>query len=95
MTDTVMVDGIRDKWITQGLPVNSPADVGRIMIEVGVDRKWNGRAVFVEGGRGWDIEEGIEKTEPLWLGEKVSATLAKGQELLGDGTDWTKPESRH
>lgn len=95
MTDTVMVDGIRDNWVKEGLPVNTPADVGRIMIEVGVNRQWNGRAVFVEGGRGWDIEEGIDKTEPLWLGEKVSATLAKGQELLGDGTDWTKPESKH
>ena len=32
MTDTVMVDGIRDNWVKERLPVNTPADVGRIMI---------------------------------------------------------------
>lgn len=94
MTDTVMVDGIRQDWLKEGLPVNTPADIAKIMIEVGCNEKWNGRAVFVEGGRGWDIEEGLDRTEALWLGENVSKTLAKGQEVLGDGTDWTKPESK-
>jgi NAD(P)-dependent dehydrogenase (short-subunit alcohol dehydrogenase family) len=90
MTDTGMVDGIREGWLQEGLPVNTPGDVGRIILEVGGDGKTNGKAVFVEGGRGWDIEEGIQRTEPQWLGEEVSKTLAKGQAVLGDGTDWKK-----
>jgi hypothetical protein len=85
-----MVDGIREGWLQEGLPVNTPGDVGRIILEVGGDGKTNGKAVFVEGGRGWDIEEGIQRTEPQWLGEEVSKTLAKGQAVLGDGTDWKK-----
>jgi NAD(P)-dependent dehydrogenase (short-subunit alcohol dehydrogenase family) len=93
MTDTVMVDGIRDAWVKEGLPVNTPAAVGRLIIEVAGDGKSNGKAVFAEGGRGWDIEEGINRTEPQWLGENVSRTLAKGQEVLGDGTDWKKPDA--
>lgn len=88
MTNTGMVDGIREDWFKEGLPVNQPEDVARIMIEVAVDEKLNGTAVFVEGGRGWDIEEGIDRTEPQWLGEHVSKTLAKGQEALGDGMGW-------
>jgi NAD(P)-dependent dehydrogenase (short-subunit alcohol dehydrogenase family) len=99
MTDTVMVDGIRENWVRERLPVNSPESVGRIMLELAVgkdgeDKEWNGRAVFVEGGRGWDIEEGIDKTEEQWLGKEVAERLNRGQDVLGDGTDWTKPESK-
>jgi hypothetical protein len=94
-----MVDGIRDMWVREGLPVNRPGDVARVMVEVAVGRvsgkgfggegeRWNGRAVFVEGGRGWDIEEGINETEEIWLGKEVSRTLNRGQVVLGDGTDW-------
>ncbi|KAK0111606.1 hypothetical protein ONS95_001953 [Cadophora gregata] len=50
--------------------------------------RYNGRAVFVEGGRGWDIEVGIEGTEERWLGREVSRTLGRGQVVLGDGKDW-------
>ena len=56
----------------QGLPVNQPADVGRVILEVAADGMSNGKAVFVEGGRGWDIEEGINMTEDVWLGREVS-----------------------
>lgn len=88
-----MVDGIREDWIAAKLPVNTPAAVGRMIIEVAADGESNGKAVFVEGGRGWDIEEGINETEKIWLGEGVSETLGRGQVLLGDGTDWTKPDA--
>jgi anthranilate phosphoribosyltransferase len=99
MTDTGMVDGIRDMWNKEGLPVNQPKDVARVMLEVAIGKvsgkgiagagaRWNGSAVFVAGGRGWDIEEGINETEELWLGKDVSRTLNRGQEVLGDGTDW-------
>lgn len=89
-----MVDGIKEDWVKAELPVNQPEDVGRIILEVAADGKSNGQAVFVEGGRGWDIEEGINKCEEVWLGREVSRTLARGQEVLGDGTDWTKPERK-
>lgn len=92
MTDTIMTAGIREEWIKEGLPVNTPEAVGRLIVEVAADGRSNGKAVFVEGGRGWDIEEGINRTEEQWLGEKVARMLNKGQEVLGDGTDWTKPE---
>jgi len=101
MTDTVMVTGIRDAWVKEGLPMNKPEDVARVMLEVAVGRVpagekgmrvekdlYNGRAVFVEGGRGWDIEVGIDATEEIWLGKEVGRTLSRGQDVLGDGTDW-------
>lgn len=94
MTDTVMVDGIREMWVKEGLPVNQPEDVARVIVEVAADGESNGKGVFVEGGRGWDIEEGVNATEEVWLGRDVSRILNKGQEVLGDGTDWVKPENK-
>jgi len=92
MTDTQMVDGIREGWYKEGLPVNQPGDVGRVIIEMGITRAWNGRAILVEGGRGWDIEEGLAATEEIWLDKKVAESVEKGQVLLGDGGDWTGPK---
>ena len=88
MTDTGMVKGIKEIWMKEGLPVNTPRDVGRVILEVAADGVSNGKAVFVEGGKGWDIEEGINACEEQWLGRDVSRTLARGQQILGDGTDW-------
>ena len=81
------------------LPVNTPEDVGRVMLELAVGkdgkgRKWNGTRVFVEGGNGLDIEEGINAIEAQWLGREVSRTLNRGQEVFGNGTDWL-PENKH
>jgi NAD(P)-dependent dehydrogenase (short-subunit alcohol dehydrogenase family) len=103
MTDTGMVDGIRTDWVKEGLPVNTPEMVGKLILEIAVGKSekiseacwethggYNGRAVFVEGGRGWDIEEGINATEEVWLSESVSRTLNHGQIVLGDGTDWVR-----
>lgn len=50
----------------------------------------SGRAIYVAGGEGWDIEEGLDRTEHLWLGEEPSATMTKAQLSLGLGGDWLK-----
>ena len=50
----------------------------------------NGRAIYVEGGRGWDIEEGLAYTQPYWLGKGPCERLVQGQRVLGEGSNWTK-----
>ncbi|KAJ4525311.1 hypothetical protein HRR83_000990 [Exophiala dermatitidis] len=55
-------------------------------LETGV----NGRGIFIMGGNCYDIEEGLDRTEELWLGKKVSGWLQKGQQNLGNGTHWLK-----
>lgn len=47
-----------------------------------------GRAIFVLGCESWDIEEGIDKTEPLWLGNEVSAMVKKAQACTGSESIW-------
>ena len=54
----------------------------------------HGRAIYVAGAEGWDIEEGLDRTEHLWLGEEPSTVMTHAQKSLGVGTDWTKGETK-
>lgn len=84
-----MVKGIQDNWVKVGLPTNSPMDVAKITAGLVVDEKLNGTSMYVEGGRGWEIEGNLDRLEPEWLGEAPSRSLAKGQAVLGSGSNWT------
>lgn len=87
-TDTQLL-GVRDMWIREGMPLNTPADVGRIIAQCAADDGLNGTAVFVTGGRFFDTEEGVTRTLPQWMGEENAELFLKGQELLGMGDNWT------
>lgn len=88
MTETRMVTGIDKSWKEADLPRNKPIDVARVIAGVMVAESLNGEALYVEGGRAWGIEEGIERTQPQWMGEKQSRDFQKGQEVLGTGENW-------
>ncbi|KAL4910563.1 hypothetical protein BDW74DRAFT_172036 [Aspergillus multicolor] len=90
MTTTGMVKGVQDSWIKAGLPMNSAMDVAMVTARVLGDRELNGTSMYVEGGRAWEIEGSLDRLEPMWLGESPSESLARGQEVLGKGMDWTK-----
>lgn len=97
-----MVLGIEKGWYERGLPVNEPEDVGRaILICATANRGANGlthqgarlpfagKIVYVSGGESYEIEDGIQKLEPNWLGKENSQVLEKGQEYLAsDSTSW-------
>ncbi|KAI5271466.1 putative 3-hydroxyacyl-CoA dehydrogenase [Aureobasidium subglaciale] len=88
MTETRMVKGIDADWREAGLPRNKAIDVARVIAGAMVADSLNGEALYVEGGRAWGIEEGIEQTQPQWMGEKQSKDFQKGQEVLGTGDNW-------
>jgi hypothetical protein len=77
MTATSMVASIEPGWRAAGLPVNEPIDVAEIILAVDFGRNINGKGVFVEGGRGWDIEENLDRLEPQWLGIEPSESLSR------------------
>ena len=85
-----MVAGFESAWREAQLPVNEPIDVARIIAGISCTEGMNGKAIYVEGGRGWEIEDNIDRLEPQWLGEEQSRELARGQELLGAGNKWSK-----
>ncbi len=82
-TDTQLLAGVREKWVREKMPMNAPADVARIILQCAADQALNGKAVFVSGGRGFDTEEGVERTQPQWMGRENSAVFQRGQEILG------------
>ncbi|KAL4810667.1 hypothetical protein BDV18DRAFT_155279 [Aspergillus unguis] len=88
MTMTGMVKGVQDGWIKAGLPVNSPLDVAKVTAAVVGDAGLNGKSMYVEGGRAWEIEDNIDRLESQWLGQEPSRSLAKGQAVLGSGSGW-------
>lgn len=82
-TDTQLLGGVREAWVKNNLPLNMPLDVAKYIIQVSADSKAHGQALYVTGGAAVDMEEGLNKTEPLWLGEKHSRDLNAGQVILG------------
>lgn len=82
-TDTQLLSGVRDEWTKNNMPMNTPGDVAKYIIQVTADQTAHGKALFVTGGNAVDIEEGLNRTEPQWLGEKNSRELNEGQVILG------------
>jgi hypothetical protein len=66
---------------------NRPA-TGSIDWDDASHRGITGRAVYVLGSQAWDIEEGIDRTEPLWLGKTVSGLMQKVQKCTGSEKQW-------
>ncbi|RAL17194.1 putative 3-hydroxyacyl-CoA dehydrogenase, partial [Aspergillus homomorphus CBS 101889] len=85
MTETRMVEKLREGWKQARLPINSPLDVAVIVAGLVVDATLSGKSMYVEGGRAWEIEDNLDRLEPEWLGEEPSRSLAKGQEFLAEG----------
>lgn len=93
MTLTRLTAGIESAWREANLPSNTPEDIARVIAGVVADGQVNGGAVYIEGGNAWNIEEGLLKTRPVWLGEKQTADLDRGTELMGGGEHWTANKS--
>jgi len=82
-TDTHLLSGVKDKWVKEKMPMNTPENVARLILQCAADKALNGTAVFVSGGRGFDTEEGINRTLPQWMGEENAKQFLRGQEVLG------------
>ncbi|EJU00087.1 NADP-binding protein [Dacryopinax primogenitus] len=103
-TETVMVEGIETLWDKASLPTNEPSDIAMCIATAatanndpksrhpGAATPFNGKALFISGGRFYEIEDNIDRLEPEWLGAQNSRDLFKGQEVLGSGDGWTSKQ---
>lgn len=82
-TDTQLLKGVRNAWIKEKLPMNTPLDVAKSIVQCSADQDLNGTALFVSGGRFFDTEEGVDRTLPQWMGEQNAKEFLRGQEVLG------------
>lgn len=103
MTKTVMVAGIEKNWYKAGLPTNEPSDIAMAIAVTatanngkgghpGADLPFNGKALYISGGRFYEIEKNIDRLEPQWLGAQNSEDFAKGQVVLGSGDGWASKQ---
>ena len=93
MTRTRLAQGMEQAWAKAQLPSNEPVDVAAVIAGVMVDSTLNGASLYVESGRAWDVEPGIDDTMPIWLGEERCAEWRKGQVVLGSGANWQNREA--
>lgn len=93
MTKTRLVTGVEEAWAKADLPTNEPEDVAMVIAGVMVDDLLNGASLYVEGGRAWDVEPGIDGLMPEWMGEKRCAEWRRGQVVLGSGAAWQNREA--
>lgn len=64
------------------LPANQPWGVAHALLLPVCRPEVNGRSLFVAGHQIVDFEEGFEKTQKLWMGEKLSDDVDEGQRRL-------------
>jgi NAD(P)-dependent dehydrogenase (short-subunit alcohol dehydrogenase family) len=82
VTQTNSIKKVEAQWKGADLPINTPEQVATVATGVLTDHTLNGKSMFIEGGRAWEIEENIGQLESEWLGEAPSKALALGQGLL-------------
>ncbi|KAK5194475.1 hypothetical protein LTR99_002976 [Exophiala xenobiotica] len=95
LINTGMASHMYDLWTGRGLPVNEAREVAEYVLTLASIPKspfvgtLTGLAVYVEGGKGWEIEKDLDKAEVHWLGEENTKGVAKIEEALGVGLSWT------
>lgn len=81
MTRTPMLPKeISDMW--GNLPANDPTGVAQALIMPAIRHSLDGKTLFVAGNCLYELEEGLERTKPQWMGEKLSADFDEGQRRL-------------
>ncbi len=67
---TAKVAGV---WQEKGLPVNTPAQVARAIVYLALNRDYHGKSIYVSNGRYTELEEAVQASRNIWLGEQNTA----------------------
>jgi hypothetical protein len=73
------------KFRKAGLFVQEPEDVARMILGFMVKEDMVGKAVYVEGGGGWEFEDGFYREQPRWLGEEPTRRMRVNAEAVQKG----------
>ncbi|KAH7408880.1 hypothetical protein BKA64DRAFT_570425 [Cadophora sp. MPI-SDFR-AT-0126] len=61
------------------LPANEPIGVARALLLPAIKTDLNGKSLFVAGHKIVDLEEGLARTQPEWMGKELSDHVDEGQ----------------
>ncbi|TVY87792.1 5'-hydroxyaverantin dehydrogenase [Lachnellula willkommii] len=64
------------------LPANEPIGVARALLLPAVRTELNGKSLFIAGHDIVDLEEGLERTKPEWMGKELSDHVDEGQRRI-------------
>ncbi|KAK3724789.1 hypothetical protein LTR37_000837 [Vermiconidia calcicola] len=82
ISDTQMTATIIDSFKESKQVINTPDDVAKYIVGLEVAPHMNGKAVYVEGGRGWEIMDGLDRTMPAWLGDEPTKRIREHLEHI-------------
>jgi len=85
MTDTAMTSAIIGNFRVKGGHFQSADDVAKVILGVQCDASINGKAIYVECGKGWEFEDGLYDTMPQWLGDEPTRLLRENSKLVAQG----------
>ena len=79
---TGMTAKLAGQWVQHGLPVNKPEGVAQIFAGVAAERGMNGKAVYVKGDRGWEVEGEFDRCAGVWLGERQNGEFHRANAIM-------------
>ncbi|KAK5131649.1 hypothetical protein LTR08_000776 [Meristemomyces frigidus] len=86
ITDSAMTTSIIDGFRQSNQAINTCDDVAKYIVGLEVATEMNGKAVYVEGGRGWEFTDGLDASMPLWLGEEPTNRIREHLRHIGQAS---------
>lgn len=84
MTESLMTTSVIETFRSNGHAQTSD-DCARFYLGVANNPSMNGKSIYVEGGKGWEFEDGLWRTLPQWLGEEPAKMLKENVKAMGKG----------
>jgi hypothetical protein len=60
----------------------SPESVAKFIVALEATPNINGKAIYIEGGAGWEFEDSFYVTQPQWLGEEATKRMRVNAEAV-------------
>jgi hypothetical protein len=80
--DTQMVTGVIAAYKASGVPTNEPKHVVYAFLH-SLSTNITGEALYVSGGKIFEIEKRLDDVKAQWLGKDLYDELRAGQQALG------------
>lgn len=82
VTQSPMTDGIWQKFRDADLYWQSAESVAMIILGIVCKEGMSGKAVYIEGGEGWEFEDSFYREQPRWLGEEPTRRMRVNTEAV-------------
>lgn len=76
----MITDHVKKVW--GDLPANSPLDVAKASLLPVVRPGVNGKAFLINGGNITEVEDKLDETQGVWLGQELDKQMREGQGRL-------------